>query len=128
MSGDSDLVRLRRLELEARAELLEEASMTDEQSHEQADEPENATIKDLAPESRTVPPFLCDPSKIGRQANGRFAAGNNANPTGRPIGSKHKATLVTLRHRGIPDDPMGRRHEEGWTYVLGALVERFGAA
>ncbi len=32
-------------------------------------------------------------------------------------------TLVTLRHRGIPDDPMGRRHEEGWNYVLGALVE-----
>jgi uncharacterized protein YndB with AHSA1/START domain len=37
-------------------------------------------------------------------------------------------TLVTLCHRGIPDDRMGRRHEEGWTYVLGALVERFGAA
>ena len=34
------------------------------------------------------------PSKIGRQLDGRFAPGNNANPTGRPVGSKHKATLA----------------------------------
>jgi uncharacterized protein YndB with AHSA1/START domain len=35
-------------------------------------------------------------------------------------------TLVTLNHRGIPDDPLGRRHEEGWNFVLGAMAERFG--
>ena len=36
-------------------------------------------------------------------------------------------TLVTLRHAGNPDDEMGRRHEEGWTWILGALAERFEA-
>lgn len=34
-------------------------------------------------------------------------------------------TLVTLRHAGVPDDEMGRRHEEGWNYVLSAIVKRF---
>ncbi len=37
-------------------------------------------------------------------------------------------TLVTLRHRNIPDDEMGRRHQEGWTFVLGALAQSLGAA
>jgi hypothetical protein len=37
---------------------------------------------------------IADPSKDGRQSDGRFAPGNNANPTGRPLGSKHKATLA----------------------------------
>lgn len=34
-------------------------------------------------------------------------------------------TLVTLRHAKVPDDAMGRRHEEGWTYTLNALATRF---
>ena len=34
-------------------------------------------------------------------------------------------TEVTLRHSGVPDDKMGRQHEEGWTYVLSMLAERF---
>jgi uncharacterized protein YndB with AHSA1/START domain len=34
-------------------------------------------------------------------------------------------TEVTLRHSGVPDDEMGRRHEEGWTWVLSMLAERF---
>lgn len=34
-------------------------------------------------------------------------------------------TLVTLHHANIPDDEMGRRHEEGWGYVLGMLAEQF---
>jgi uncharacterized protein YndB with AHSA1/START domain len=32
-------------------------------------------------------------------------------------------TLVTLRHAGVPDDEMGRKHKEGWEWVLGALAE-----
>ena len=35
------------------------------------------------------------------------------------------ATLVTLRHSNLPDDAMGRQHEDGWGYVLGAIAERF---
>jgi hypothetical protein len=35
-----------------------------------------------------------EPSRVGRHPDGRFARGNNANPTGRPLGSKHKATLA----------------------------------
>lgn len=34
-------------------------------------------------------------------------------------------TEVTLRHSGVPDDEMGRRHEEGWTWVLSMVAERF---
>jgi uncharacterized protein YndB with AHSA1/START domain len=34
-------------------------------------------------------------------------------------------TLVSLRHSNVPDDAMGRRHEEGWGYVLGAIAARF---
>ena len=68
--------------------------MTDEESPERMDEPERGAIDDLPRESATVTPLPTDPSKIGRQLDGRFAPGNNANPTGRPLGSKHKATLA----------------------------------
>jgi uncharacterized protein YndB with AHSA1/START domain len=34
-------------------------------------------------------------------------------------------TEVTLRHTGVPDDEMGRRHQEGWTWVLSKLAEQF---
>jgi len=34
-------------------------------------------------------------------------------------------TLVTLRQSNIPDDEMGRGHEAGWGFVLGAIAERF---
>ena len=34
-------------------------------------------------------------------------------------------TLVKLHHTNVPDDEMGRRHEEGWGFVLGALADRF---
>src|SRR5271170_5821534 len=33
-------------------------------------------------------------------------------------------TEVTLRHSGVPDDEMGRRHQEGWAWVLSKLAER----
>jgi uncharacterized protein YndB with AHSA1/START domain len=36
-----------------------------------------------------------------------------------------RQTEVTLRHSGVPDDEMGRRHGEGWTWVLSMLAERF---
>jgi uncharacterized protein YndB with AHSA1/START domain len=34
---------------------------------------------------------------------------------------------VTLRHTNLPDDVLGRQHEEGWTFVLGAIADRFGS-
>jgi uncharacterized protein YndB with AHSA1/START domain len=34
-------------------------------------------------------------------------------------------TEITLRHSGVPDDEMGRRHREGWTWILSALADRF---
>jgi len=37
-------------------------------------------------------------------------------------------TLVTLTHANVPDDPMGRQHEEGWGFVLGSIAQRFGGA
>jgi len=38
---------------------------------------------------------------------------------------KDGGTLVTLRHADLPDDDMGRQHEEGWKFVLGAIADRF---
>jgi uncharacterized protein YndB with AHSA1/START domain len=35
-------------------------------------------------------------------------------------------TNVTLTHSGVPDDEIGRRHKDGWTFVLSALADRFG--
>jgi uncharacterized protein YndB with AHSA1/START domain len=34
-------------------------------------------------------------------------------------------TLVTLRQANVPDDEMGRRHEQGWGFLLGAIEQRF---
>jgi len=34
---------------------------------------------------------------------------------------------VTLCHSGVPDDEMGHKHQEGWTWVLSMLAERFGS-
>jgi len=39
-----------------------------------------------------------------------------------PRGEK---TAVTLCHTGVPDDEMGRRHKDGWTWILSALADRF---
>ncbi len=36
--------------------------------------------------------------------------------------SQGRQTEVTLRHSGVPDDEMGRRHEEGWSWVLSMLA------
>lgn len=38
---------------------------------------------------------------------------------------KNGETDVTLRHTNVPDDEMGRGHEEGWTSFLRATGERF---
>jgi len=35
-------------------------------------------------------------------------------------------TELTLVHRGIPDDELGRRHESGWTALLTRLEAHFG--
>jgi uncharacterized protein YndB with AHSA1/START domain len=37
--------------------------------------------------------------------------------------SRGEETEVTLRHSGVPDDEMGRMHEQGWNWVLGALAD-----
>ncbi len=34
-------------------------------------------------------------------------------------------TNISLTHSGVPDDEMGRRHKDGWTWVLSMLAERF---
>jgi uncharacterized protein YndB with AHSA1/START domain len=34
-------------------------------------------------------------------------------------------TVIHLRHSNLPDDDMGRQHEEGWKFVLGAVEQRF---
>ena len=34
-------------------------------------------------------------------------------------------TLVTLRHTNVPDDEMGRRHQDGWGFLLGAITDRY---
>lgn len=34
-------------------------------------------------------------------------------------------TEVTLNHSKVPDNPMGRQHEDGWNFVLGAIANRF---
>jgi uncharacterized protein YndB with AHSA1/START domain len=36
-------------------------------------------------------------------------------------------TDVTLRHAGVPDDELGRRHQEGWTWILSALADALAA-
>jgi uncharacterized protein YndB with AHSA1/START domain len=36
-------------------------------------------------------------------------------------------TEFTLRHSGVPDDEMGRRHKDGWTWILSTLAEGLAA-
>ena len=36
-------------------------------------------------------------------------------------------TTITLTHSGVPDDELGRQHQEGWTWVLSMLAERFAS-
>jgi len=33
-------------------------------------------------------------------------------------------TVVTLRHAHVPDDPMGRQHQDGWGFILSAIAQR----
>jgi uncharacterized protein YndB with AHSA1/START domain len=40
---------------------------------------------------------------------------------------KDHDTLLTLRHANLPDDEMGRGHEEGWAFVAGALADGFAS-
>lgn len=32
-------------------------------------------------------------------------------------------TEVTLHHAGVPDDEMGHRHKDGWTWILSMLAQ-----
>ncbi|MGA1984287.1 MAG: SRPBCC domain-containing protein [Acidobacteriaceae bacterium] len=42
--------------------------------------------------------------------------------TFQPLGDE---TEVTLVHSNVPDDEMGRRHADGWKWMLDMLAERF---
>ncbi len=34
-------------------------------------------------------------------------------------------TQMTIIHRGVPDDEVGRAHERGWTFLLSRVAEHF---
>lgn len=36
-------------------------------------------------------------------------------------------TEVTLRHSGVPDDEVGRRHKDGWGWILDMLAQGMAA-
>jgi uncharacterized protein YndB with AHSA1/START domain len=38
---------------------------------------------------------------------------------------REDGTLLTIVHRGIPDDELGRAHESGWTSLLDRVAGRF---
>jgi len=44
--------------------------------------------------------------------------------TFQPLGEE---TEVTLRHSGLPDDEMGRKHKDGWTWILDMLAQGVAA-
>ncbi|HEY5948487.1 MAG TPA: SRPBCC domain-containing protein [Kofleriaceae bacterium] len=37
---------------------------------------------------------------------------------------KDGGTEVKLTHTNVPDDELGRSHQDGWTYILKAVAER----
>ena len=37
--------------------------------------------------------------------------------------ARGEETEVTLRHSGVPDDELGRQHEQGWNWILSALAD-----
>lgn len=39
--------------------------------------------------------------------------------------AKGAQTLLTLKHADIPDDEMGKSHEQGWNFIVGAVEQRF---
>lgn len=39
--------------------------------------------------------------------------------------AREAGTQLTILHRGIPDDDLGRGHERGWTLLLSRLAEYF---
>jgi uncharacterized protein YndB with AHSA1/START domain len=41
--------------------------------------------------------------------------------------SRGEQTQFTLHHSGVPDDEMGRRHQEGWNWILSMLAESMAA-
>lgn len=41
--------------------------------------------------------------------------------------SRGDDTEVTIRHSGVPDDEMGRRHKDGWGWILDMLAQGMAA-
>jgi uncharacterized protein YndB with AHSA1/START domain len=42
--------------------------------------------------------------------------------------AKGDDTLLALKHANLPDNEMGRAHDEGWQHFLGLLEQRFATA
>jgi uncharacterized protein YndB with AHSA1/START domain len=38
---------------------------------------------------------------------------------------RESGTQMTIVHRGVPDDDMGRAHERGWTFLLARVADQF---
>jgi uncharacterized protein YndB with AHSA1/START domain len=36
-------------------------------------------------------------------------------------------TEMTIRHSGLPDDPVGRQHKDGWDWILSMLAQGLAA-
>ena len=42
--------------------------------------------------------------------------------------AKGDDTVLTLKHANLPDNEMGRAHDEGWSHFIGLLEQRFATA
>lgn len=38
-----------------------------------------------------------------------------------------ESTLITIRHTDLPDDQLGRSHQDGWNFMLNAIEQRFSS-
>jgi uncharacterized protein YndB with AHSA1/START domain len=70
---------------------------------------------------RIAPPSLVEYTWVSEATKG---VESTVTVTFQPVGEH---TEVTLRHTGVPDDEMGRQHQDGWAWVLSMLAERFAA-
>ena len=39
------------------------------------------------------------------------------------LDQKGDDTVITIDHRGVPDDDMGRHHAQGWTWIAEAMAD-----
>lgn len=67
------------------------------------------------------------PSRVQHTWMSRYTGGEESTVT---VTFKKKGddTLMTLVHSGLPDNDLGRMHDEGWNYYLGAFSGKFEKA